>query len=214
MGTILASAIKTKILANLPDGMQGKFIDADFLSWINEGQKQIVIAKHDANHVKSAVQLIAGTAQALATDEIALYRLTRNMGTDGATPGNHIFMVNFDEFGKRNPSWHTDTESATVQVAMYDPEDPLRFWVYPKQPSASMGYVEKIVSKIPTAVSAIGNAISLNDEYEAPLYRYGLYMATIEDRPELSEVHLKHFYELLGRHDMSEKVAFKKIKEA
>lgn len=218
MGTILASAIQAKAAIDLFDESADRFSNSDYLSWINEGQRQATKFKPDVNVTTSAVQLVAGTKQSLSAGEIALINITRNMGTDGATPGNAIFFnPSMDQFAKRHPTWNTDTESATVQLYFYNPKNPKIFYVYPKQPAASQGYVEIARSVLPTNVSAIGNAINIGDEYEMELYHYCMYKGNLEDAKHsqiaMQEAvsHYKQFLFLLERLDLIEKFAIEDI---
>lgn len=215
MGTILASAIKTRILKDLPEKQSGLYLDTDYLQWINEGQVQAVIHKPDVNVTNAAQVLVAGTKQSIGTTGIAFVKATRNMGTDGATPGNPVYPVDMEQFSRRNRTWHTATASATVQKYMYDPNDPKTYYVYPPQPSSSFGYLEIVKSVVPTDISAIGSAINIGDEYATVLYHYGSYKANIEMDIQKAMMHLNQFYSLLGRLDLVEwKTSRKVTKEA
>lgn len=221
MGTILASAIQTKIATDIFDEGADRFVVADYLSWINEGQVQAVIAKHDVNVTNAAQVLVAGTKQSIGTTGLAFRKATRNMGTTGTAPGAPVYPVDMDQFSRRNRNWHTAPESATVQCYMYDPEDPKNFYVYPPQPSSGFGYLEIVTPTIPTAISAISNAINIGDEYETVLYHYGMFKAHMDDAKysalslQKAMTHINQFYMLLGRMDLVEWKTHRKItKEA
>jgi Family of unknown function (DUF6682) len=175
MGLILASKIASDISNDLFDPDNDRFGLTDILQWINDGQRKIVELKPDANVTTGPMQLVAGTKQTLETGDIELIKITRNMGTDGTTPGKPIHLVNMDHFSLHNPGWQTDTVNATVRVYMIDDRNPRVFYNYPPQPTSSMGYVEKVVTAIPTDIAAIGDAITLEDQYEPMLYNYGMF---------------------------------------
>lgn len=221
MGTILGTTIEAKIRADVFDTGEDRFTDATILSWLNEGQKMAAILKPDVNITTTAVQLAEGTKQSLGTGAIGLKEITRNMGTDGSTPGAPVYAVDMDRFARRNRNWYAADASATVQVYMYDPENPLVFFVYPPQPSSSQGYVEMVRQMLPTNITGIGNAINIGDEYEAALYQYGMYRAHMVDAKHSANAlqkamtHLNQFYTILGRMDLVEwRISRKISKEA
>jgi len=184
----------------------------DWLKWLNAGQKQTVILKPDAYVKVTARGMAAGVRQTLAANELLLFDIVRNIGTDGLTPGPAIYEVDKDHFTQLNPNWAKDQESTEVQVYMYDPDVPQIFWIYPPQPSSgSRGQVEIVLSTIPPEVSDVENDISLNDQYEDALRHYMLYRAylvnakhsAIERANAVQE--WNHFVTYLDRRDLIEK---------
>lgn len=160
------------------------------LAALNDGQREIVFFKPDAYVVNSAQVLVAGTKQTAPTGTIRIIDITRNMGTAGTTPGNAVTLVDMEILNRWKPGWHTDTAAAVVVHWMLDPKDPLVFYVYPKQPDSGFGYVEIRRTAVPADVAAIGNNITLGDEYANALYYFIMHRAWAMDN-DLSPVALK-----------------------
>lgn len=195
MGSILASTIATRASALLSDTSNDRWSSAELLTYINDAEKEICMVKPDAYIVNVAYQLVAGSKQSIpdgtasyqdpSSNTIAagiqLLDITRNMGTDGATPGNIITIVEMEHLDMAYPGWHNETASATVIHYMFRDTDPKRFYVYPKQPSASMGWIEIVMAAIPTEISAIGNAINLDDIYQNTILNFVMHKAFMKD---------------------------------
>lgn len=184
MGTVLASTIISRARTIFNDTTEPYGIsDADWLSYLNDTQKAIVLAKPDANVQVAATQLAAGSKQSV-TGSIALIKLTRNMGTDGSTPGAPIHYVDWEQFNYIISTAYTATTSATAEVYSYDKDVPSIYYVYPPQPTSSMGYVEEVYAGMPTNLTAITDAISLPDIYETVILNGMLYRATLRQVDE------------------------------
>jgi len=213
MGTILASKIADDAAKALFDPGYDRFDQTDdHLEWINDGQREAAKLKPDVNVTTANTLLIAGTKQVLATGEMSLIKLVRNMGTGGTTPGKPIHFVDMDHFSLHNPGWQTDTADAVVRVYMLDDRFPRNFYVYPQQPSSSQGYVEKITSDLPTDLALISDAINIEDQYERVLYDYDMFRAlsiNAKSSPIAKQEALRHwnqFVTALDRKDMVEKI--------
>jgi hypothetical protein len=187
VGTVLASKIAGDAADTLFDSAFSVFSTTDHLNFINAGQIACVRLKPDISITNISAQLVEGTKQSISSTGISLVRLVRNMGADGSTPGKSIQFVDIRDLNNHNPSWHSDTSSSTVSVYTYDPNTPRNYYVYPPQPSSNMGYVEKIESVMPTAISTISDTITIDDIYEEPLFHYVLYRAYLIDAKQSNE---------------------------
>lgn len=213
MGTILASKIAGDAAKDLFDPGFDRFdATTDHLVWINDGQREIAKLKPDSNTTTAAKILVAGTKQVLAAGEMSLIKLVRNMGTDGLTPGKPIHFVDMDHFSLHNPGWQTDTANAVVRVYMLDDRFPRDYFVYPPQPVANQGYVERVTSDIPTDIDLITSPITIEDQYERVLYDYDMYRAlsiNAKSSPIAKVEALRHwnaFVTALDRRDLVEKI--------
>lgn len=214
MGTVLASKIVNDAEDALSDSTNATWTATRLLKWLNLGQREAFILKPDisvSNAVTSSA-LTEGTKQEISSDGTQFVKLTRNYGTDGATVGDAITYVDMDVMDRIIPTWHTDTGSATVQHYLFDPKDPKHYYVYPPQPSSDQGYVELVEYVTPDDVSAIGNAITIDDVYESVLLDYILFRAYAEDAAhslygaQRSVEYWNKFVEALGRKDMREEI--------
>jgi hypothetical protein len=212
MGTVLASKIAEDAAKDLHDPDYDRFTQDDHLQWINDGQKEAARLKPDISITTESRVLVAGTKQELASTDISLIRIIRNMGTDGETPGTPIHFVDIDHFSLHNPGWHTDTANATVRIYMLDDRFPRNYYVYPPQPTSNMGYVEMAVSELPADISLITGSISLDDQYERMLRDYNMFRAlsiNAKSSPIAQTEAVRYwngFVTALGRQDMVEKI--------
>jgi len=196
MGTILVTTCLDDAATILQDEGYARFSEDELLAWFNAAVRDIVALKPDANTETEAVQLQAGTLQALPAEAIVLIDVPRNMGADGETPGRIINEGNRGLLDAQHPSWQTDTASATVLVYMYDPRRPKEFSVYPPQPAANQGYVDMVTSKMPaTAVlteeTRDTETIPLDDVYANAIVHATVVRALLKD-PEYAAVASKH----------------------
>jgi hypothetical protein len=200
MPTVTAQQIVDRAEKLIQDETNVRWPEAELLGWLNDGQREIVLAKPDAYTKNQALQLAAGTKQALPTDGLMLLDVVRNMGTDGTTAGAAIRVVSREVMDAQNPNWHTDTASATVKHYVFDPRDPKRFYVWPK--SAGTNYVEIMYAAIPADV-LIGATITLDDIFMGALIDYILYRAYSKDTEYAGNVnragtHYQAFANALG----------------
>lgn len=179
MGTILASAILGKASTTLLDPANTRWPQAELLAWLSEAQRQVVQYKPSANNVVAAVKLTSGARQAIPVSGWTLLGVIRNMGTNGATPGQAIKVASHELLGAFNPTWNADTPSATTQNFLFDLQDQTAYYVYP--PSDGTGYVEVNYSAVPADIASVSTAITLHDVFEPTLLNYVLFRANSKD---------------------------------
>lgn len=180
MGTVLASKIISDAQTLLQDADGTRWTSEELLGWLNEGQREIVLAKPDAYVKAEAIRLAAGVRQALPVSGTVLLAVTRNMGADGLTPGAAVPLVDRAIMDAALPGWAFDATSTVVGNYMYDDRSPKHFYVHPPQPAANQGYVEVVYSAAPADVGA-GAAILLDDVYAGALINYMIYRAYSKD---------------------------------
>lgn len=179
MPTVLASAILAKARVVLQDATAVRWLDAELLGWINDGQREIAMARPDLTSKTVSVALIAGTRQALPSDGMMLVKVSRNMGAGGATPGEAIRKVPIDLMDSQRPTWHSETAAAVTKHYLYDPRAPRVFFVWP--PATGSTQVEIAYSASPVDVATVGTVITVDDVYATPLLDYVLFRAYSKD---------------------------------
>lgn len=174
MGTILASALIDLAEIVLQDTGNVRWPAEELLGWLNEGQREIVLFKPDANPINASVALAAGTKQAIPAAGTCLLKVVRNMGTNGTTAGNVIRLIDQQILDDQNPDWHTETGAAVINYYTYDERDPKNFYVYP--PSDGTTQAEIIYAAAPANILS-NAAITLGDIYASALVDYILFRA-------------------------------------
>ncbi len=181
MGTIIARAVIEKAQIILQDTTGVRWpSDTELLGWLNDGQREVMVFKPNANVRNVAVRLAAGTKQQLPADGVQLIDVVRNMGTNGTTPGRAVRIVMREILDAQVPNWHAATADAAVKHYTYTVLDPKTFYVYPPQPASNQGYVELAYGAAP-ADATINGAITLDDIYQNVLVDYILYRAYSKD---------------------------------
>jgi len=203
MGTTLASALIAQAHTIQEDAAATRWPDAEHLDWLNAGSREIAVFVADANTVIANIDLVAGSKQTLPAGALSLKRLIRNMGAGGATPGEAPRPSSMREMDSVAPNWHS-TAPATLVVKnwMYDPMEPLTYYVYPPMSGATK--VEAAYPAYPTAVASVGTAITLPDRFAGALLDYMLYRAFLKDTdiPGMAaraQFHLGQFNTAIGR---------------
>lgn len=202
MGTLTAQSTIDKVVGILQDPLHATWLEADLLAYYNDGTREIVVLKPDANVVNASVQLVAGAKQAIPAGGIAIVDITTNMGA-GTTRGNAITLVDKAILGAVLPGWASATPAATVIHWIFDPKDPKVFYVYPPQPATAMGYVEMLYS-VPPAAVAIGAVSPIDDGYENALINFILYRAWLKKQPALATGYWNLFLSGLGLREQQE----------
>jgi hypothetical protein len=178
---------------------------ANWLDWLNDGQRTIALVRPDASAITENITLVAGTKQSLPTGRTKLLAVTRNMGADGATPGKALRFAPREDQDAVNEDWHSVAQASPVRAVIYDDKkDPLVFWT---TPPAVVGWeIEATMSAIPAdvPVATVDTAdISLQDVYGAPLQQWMLCRAYLLNTQSASNMAratgaFSAFFNLLG----------------
>lgn len=208
MGSVLASALITRAKTVLKDaGTTRRWPDTELLIWLNESQGQVCFIDPSVLSETIILTLEEGTKQAVPDGYSQVIEFYRNMGTDGATPGRGITVVDRADLDDAVPGWHSATASDVVLHAIVSDNDPSIFWVYPPQPAVP-GDIEALCAMLPDPIPSVNDAITLDDSYEAVLLDLMLYRAFAKDAdnsPAYAQRSTQHFNQAvvaLGRNDM------------
>ena len=201
-----AVTITNKASLLLSDASQTRWLPAELLNWINDGQLEIVALVPNANPTTDTVTLVSGAKQTAPTGSVLVNAFVRNMGVGGTTPGQGIRQVTRKYMESFIAGWLTATPSTTVTHVAYDPEDNIQdFYVYPPQPASGMSSIEIVYSSLPTAIADlnIGTKITIKDMYANALLDYILYRAFAKDseygnQDGKSQSHYKMFSQSIG----------------
>lgn len=150
---------------------------ANWLDWLNDGQRTIALVRPDSSSVTENITLVTGAKQSLPANRTRLLAVTRNMGANGTTPGKALRFATREDQDAVNEDWYSATAASPVKAVIYDDKkDPLTFWVTP--PGVSGWRIEGTLSKVPDDILAavVDTAdISLPDVYSAPLQQWMLF---------------------------------------
>lgn len=179
MGTILASAIIAKVRWQLQDMGSARWTDSELLAWISDGQRLIYEARPSLFAVTGNITLTAGTRQSAPAGAVAMVKVVRNMGADGATPGNAIRQVPQDLLDTNTPDWHSQTPSEVIQNCVLDPRTAKTFYVFP--PAVAGTCVEAVYTIAPAELTDVSDVLAVDDVCAPALPEFALFRAFSKD---------------------------------
>ena len=226
MATITGTSIVSRAAIVLQDTTGVRWPQTpELLLWLNDGQREIVLRKPDANAQNVVTKLTTGTKQTLPDGTtvnnpagtanpagIQLLDVIRNMGT-GSTPSRAVTRIDREILDEQMPTWHSSADgTATVQHYMFDQRDPKHFYVYPYYSSGTQQYIEIVYAASPSDLATLGAVISLDDVYSGVLLDYILYRAYSKDAdlsptaPQRAISHYNAFLASLGAKGQIEQI--------
>lgn len=207
MGTVTVQSILDRAVVILQDTTNIRWPLAELLPWVTDGTREIVIFKPSAYSKNESMLLAAGTKQTIPVNGIQVLDVTRNMGSNGTTPGRAIRVTEREILDSNTPDWHSSTQSAVVKHITYEENDPKTFYVYP--PSTGSTYAEVIYSAAPPAATLNGT-LAIDDIYQGAILDYVLYRAYQKDAeyaadPQRAAGHYNSFVTAIGGREKAEK---------
>lgn len=187
----------------LQDTTNVRWSQQTLLNYLNDGQREIVLFRPDANPVNASFTLVADSAkQSLPSAALRLLSIYRNSNPTSKPITNIERRVLDDQI----EDWH-GTTGTNVEHYVYDPLDPKVFYVYPHT-TASDATIEIVYSSAPTDItisdfSSSTTVISLDDVYANAILDFMLYRAYQKDTEyagdlQRSGVYLQSFQNSLG----------------
>lgn len=151
----------------------------ELIRWINEAMGAICTARPDAFAHIDSFACDAGTLQQLPNGSVTLLDVTRNLASDGVTPGRAIRITDRKSIDDADPDWHTRTPAVVLRHFMYDPRVPRAFYVYPPAVAGTKIEVKHVV--LPADVTSEADNIPIGREYTGPLVNYIVARANMKD---------------------------------
>lgn len=157
--------------------------------WLNDGYKELVNIRPDANAQTTTFTCAAGYRQNIIGISGRVYKLLEVFANKAAGSNKrHIQQVSRPSLDTIRPGWYNQTPSINIEKYAYDPRLPTEFLVYP--PATSSAQVELMYAEVPephalTEVQlmnpATAEVIRVDDIYANPLLDYVLYRAYSKD---------------------------------
>lgn len=204
--SITAQAIVDEVRKTLNDkGSTKKWSDSDLTNYLNGALLQLALVRPDATAKTESALLVAGSKQTLPAGGLRLLDVTRNMGTNGTTPGAVVSVADKDSMGLFKSDWHSQAQASEVENYIYDERNPKTYFVSPPVTSSPAVYVEMVYSAIPTAVLSANLAVNIpvDDVYKGPVLDWMLHLSFgVEiisvNSQRLSKEYERSFYQSLG----------------
>ena len=178
---MLGSAILNRVSEILQDASNVTWTAPQMIEWLNDAIRALVLVRPDASSTTTSMQLSAGTKQGLASGDLRLIRVARNMGSNGTTPGKAVRLGSIGDIDSFNPDWHTDTPAIAIREYMYDDARPNEFWVYPPVHGTTQVHVEIVKSVLPSSMTDSSETVPVADIYAPALIEWCCYRAFSRD---------------------------------
>jgi hypothetical protein len=172
----IIARVRTQLIDNL---VTKRWSDDELLSWLSDGQRTCVSMDPSLGDVTDGLKLAVGTLQTLPDTAFMLLDVIRNLGTTGTTPGRVVTPITRENLDRTDPNWHFSRRSEVTQHFIYDPRNPLLYYVYP--PSTGSNYLEVSRAENPPDITSLTAAISIPDLYQTPLFDYTMFRAHQKD---------------------------------
>lgn len=160
MGSLVVSDLIVGYRVILLDPAGVTWTDDDYLRYINEAERAIILVKREVFPVLAAVDLVVGSEQALPDGAVALMDLRTNV-----VSGRRCWLVNRELMDAIAITHPAATPEVDVQDWMKDDRDPTRFTVVP--PNDGTGQVLALYGAVPDPIVDVDGTINLADIYES-----------------------------------------------
>ena len=180
-----------RVSADLHDTRATRRWEDDLIiDFINDGSNEIMMIRPESTSAVADYTTVTGVRQELATTDYRLLDILHN-GTI-AVPGGAVRQVSLEELDSYTPNWRAATATATALEFTYDENDSRGFYVLP--PSIASSTVVALVSQYPTAVTVVGDNLSIRDEYFTALQYYVCWRCLNQDFEFTESNRAENFY--------------------
>ena len=178
---------KTQTLLQDTTGVRWPVLELQ--GWFNDGYREIVNLRPDANTQTGEFVCVAGARQSITTsfpNALRLIEVMRNTAVTSAKGA--VRLVNRRALDDQRRNWYAETQTVDIQHFMFDPRIPKEFLVYP--PASTAARLEISYSSVPQAHTlteaqlinpATTEVIRLDDSYANALIDYVMYRAYSKD---------------------------------
>jgi len=188
MATVKVVDLISRALVLLKDPTAARWPAVELQYWLNDGYREIVNRRPDANAQVGNFTCSAGYRQSIEAFQNAqrLLEVISNVATGSSK--RTIRLVDRQTMDDQLPGWNTANPSISIEKYMFDHRLPKEFLVYP--PAKSTAQLEIVYSTFPAAHSlteqqlmnpATTTTINLDDTYANTLLDYMMYRAYSKD---------------------------------
>lgn len=189
--SISASSIIHRATDLLQDQTSVRWTVNELVRWLNDAQRAVIKVRPDSMNTTGTGTLSAGSRQSLIamtgiTNPSKLIEITRNVAATSQKKA--VTLIPRAILDKQTPGWHSVVQAVDIFHYMFDPRDPLTFYVYP--PATALAQLEIMYSAYPTDVAEPGDGktwsdvtgnISMKDIYADDLLNFVLFRAYSKD---------------------------------
>lgn len=198
-------SLTNRIVASLRDANNDSWPEDVIQEAILEAEKVITNFRPDATAVDRTFTCVAGIKQDLSSlsAPAALRLLDVKYNISGGVPGRSIRRVAIGDLDAIRPDWRSQTNASAAREFMFDPREPLIFYVNP--PVADGTDVQLSHSAIPASYGTVDSntQTTVNELYEPMIIEWALYRLFGHDttgsvNESRSQRHLNNFQAQMG----------------
>lgn len=152
--------------------------DTDIYGYINEAVKNTIQRAPESNSKKELIDTVVGTDQVLPADAVAIINVISNAPDANGVIGDIINETDVQLKDAYNPAWRRSRATAKVLEWMKRSE-PTKYLVWPPMAVVAKLYIE--YSFYPADVIALGDTISITNEFNEPIRTWSLYRTFSRD---------------------------------
>ena len=165
---VSVDTILDSVSVTLLDTARRTWSRPELLGYLNEALRATAFVKPDMYSVRDFVTLVAGIAQDLPADGVALLDATDNEAT-----GRTVTQTDLALLQEENRFWPAATQQAEVENYAADPRTPRRYYVFP--PNDGTGSLRVTYGAVPAALTgSSGEDIPVPDSYQNALTNFVL----------------------------------------
>lgn len=189
MSTVKVVDLLSKAQTLLLDATAVRWPLLELQGWLNDGYKELVNMRPDANAQTATFTCAAGYRQTINGVTPRAYRLMDVVANKAAASSKkRVTLISRGSLDAVRPNWYNDTATVEIEKYIFDPRLPKEFLVYP--PAATTAQLEIVFAEVPephalTAVQlanpATAEVIRVDDIYANPLLDYVMYRAYSKD---------------------------------
>jgi hypothetical protein len=150
-----------------------RWASPELLAWLNDGRRAAAVLRPDIYAETTSHALSAGAKQSVPSDGIRLIDVSRNTNGNAVTPTEKMYL------DQQNPNWPAGTQSGTIRHWMFDPRNPMFFWVWP--PANSNASLEIIYQQVVTDYGATDALTTYEALYDNSFINYMCHRAFLKD---------------------------------
>ena len=173
-------AVLTRAGDLIQDATNVRWPIEELLRYLNDGRREVAIARPDLYAKSAVVTLVNGTKQEVPAEASRLIDAVRNVNVD-SSPGRAVRIVEREVLDAQRPDWHSEA-TGPVKHFMFDERTPKVFYVYP--PAVSGAKLEIAYSQSPQELLVANIAtdqLTAEDIYTGALVDYVCYRAFSKD---------------------------------
>lgn len=183
MSTVKVVSLLSRAAVLLQDDDLVRWTALELQDWLNDGYRELVNIRPDANTLAAEHTCQAGARQVLSfTDAVRLVSVSHNTAT--SSNKHNVELVTNRSLDSQRRGWRAEAQTVSIEQYLFDPRTPKEFDVYPPASSAARLWVLYAAVPAPHTLSAeqLANpatteTIRVDDAFANALLDYVLYRA-------------------------------------